>query len=45
MMSALVTAGFIFRPKGRPVLGLTWVSFGLSLMFILNTWILFQHGH
>lgn len=45
MMNALVTAGFIFRPQGRTVLGLTWVSLGLFLMYILNTWILFQHGH
>lgn len=45
MMSALVIVGLIFRPQGRVVLGLTWVSLGLFLLYILNTWILFQHGH
>ena len=45
MMSSLVTVGLIFRPQGRIVLGLTWVSLGLFLLYVLNTWILFQHGH
>lgn len=44
MMSALVTVGFIFRPQQRAVLKLTWISLGLLLLYILNTWILFQHG-
>jgi hypothetical protein len=34
----------IFRPRERVVLGLTWVSLGLFLLYILNTWVLFQHG-
>lgn len=45
MMSALVTVGLIFRPQGRAMLGLTWVSLGLFMLYVLNTWILFQHGH
>ncbi len=45
MMSALVTVGFIFRPQGRVVLGLTWVSLGLFMLYVLNTWILFEHAH
>lgn len=44
MMSALVIAGFIFRPQGRFVLGLTWVSPGLSMLYVLNTWIIFGHA-
>lgn len=44
MMSALVVVGLIFRPRERVVLGLTWVSLGLFLLYILNTWVLFQHG-
>ncbi|OGV76134.1 MAG: cation transporter [Methylotenera sp. RIFCSPLOWO2_02_FULL_45_14] len=44
MMSALVTVGFIFRPQRPAVLKLTWISLGLLLFYILNTWILFQHG-
>lgn len=45
MMSALVAVGLIFRSQRYAVMGLTWVSLGLFLMYILNTWILFQHGH
>lgn len=45
MMSALVAVGLIFRPQKHAVMGLTWVSLGLFLMYTLNTWILFQHGH
>jgi len=44
MMSALVTVGFIYRPKGRAVLGLTWVSLGLFLLYVVNSWLLFQHA-
>ncbi len=44
MMSALVTVGFIFRPQGRAVLGLTWVSLGLFMLYVLNSWILFEHA-
>ena len=44
MMSALVIVGLVFRPQGRVVLGLTWISLGLFLLYILNTWVLFQHG-
>lgn len=44
MMSALVTVGFIFRPQRRVVLGLTWVSLGLFMLYVLNSWILFEHG-
>ena len=44
MMSELVIVGLVFRPQGRAILGLTWISMGLFLLYILNTWILFQHG-
>jgi cation:H+ antiporter len=44
MMSTLAVVGFIFRPKRRAVFKLTWISLGLLLLYILNTWILFQHG-
>ena len=44
MMSALVIVGLVFRPQGRTMLGLTWISLGLFLLYILNTWVLFQHG-
>lgn len=45
MMSALVTVGFIFRPQGRVVLGLTWVSLGLFMLYVLNSWVLFENAH
>lgn len=44
MMSALVTVGFIFRPQRHAVLRLTWISLGLFLLYILNSWVHFQHG-
>ncbi len=45
MMSALVTVGLIFRPSGRTVLGLTWISLGLFMLYVINSWILFEHAH
>lgn len=45
MMSALVIVGLIFRPRGRAVLGLSWISIGLFLLYLLNTWFLYQYGH
>ena len=45
MMSALAAVGLIFRPQGRAVLGLTWVSLGLLILYVLNSWILFEHAH
>lgn len=45
MMSAVVIVGLIFRPHRRVLLGLTWISLGLFVLYILNTWILFQYGH
>jgi len=44
MMSALVTVGFVFRPQGRTVLGLTWVSLGLFMLYVLNSWIIFEYA-
>jgi len=45
MMSALVIVGLIYRPRGRAVLGLSWISIGLFLLYLLNTWFLYQYGH
>jgi len=44
MMSSLVVVGLIFRPKKRVVLGLTWVSLGLLMLYVFNSWILFGHA-
>jgi cation:H+ antiporter len=45
MMSALVVVGLTFRPQRRAALGLTWVSLGLLMLYVLNSWILFEHAH
>jgi cation:H+ antiporter len=45
MMSTLVTVGLVFRPKKRVILGLTWVSLGLLMLYVLNSWIQFGHSH
>ncbi|HEY9098111.1 MAG TPA: sodium:calcium antiporter [Thiobacillus sp.] len=45
MMSALVIVGLIYRPKGRDVVGLSWISIGLFALYLLNTWLLFQYEH
>jgi hypothetical protein len=45
MMSALVAVGLTFRPQGRAVLGLPWVSLVLFMLYVLNSWILFEHAH
>lgn len=45
MMSSLVAVGLTFRPQGRAVLGLTWVSLGLFMLYVLNSWLLFEHAH
>ena len=44
MMSALVIVGLIYRPRGRILLGVTWISMGLFLLYLLNTWIIYNHG-
>jgi cation:H+ antiporter len=44
MMSALVIVGLIYRPRTGVVAGLSWISIGLLLLYLLNTWLLYQHG-
>ncbi|HEY8887332.1 MAG TPA: sodium:calcium antiporter [Gallionella sp.] len=44
MMSSLAAVGLTFRPQKRVVLGLTWVSLGLFMLYVLNSWILFEHA-
>jgi cation:H+ antiporter len=45
MMSALVVVGLVFRPQRRVALRLTWVSLGLLTLYVLNSWIIFEHAH
>ncbi|MDD3884444.1 MAG: sodium:calcium antiporter [Gallionella sp.] len=44
MMSALVVLGLVFRPKHRVILGLTWISLGLFMLYVFNAWLLFAHA-
>jgi cation:H+ antiporter len=44
MMSLLVIVGFIIRPQRQAVFKLTWISLGLLLLYILNSWVSFQHN-
>lgn len=45
MMSALVIVGLIYRPQGRGVAGVSWISVGLFMLYLLNTWLLFQYEY
>lgn len=45
MMSAIVAVGLTFRPRKRIVLGLTWVSLALLMLYVFNTWILFGYAN
>lgn len=44
MMSALVILGLVFRPQHRVILGLTWISLGLFMLYVFNAWLLFAHA-
>lgn len=37
--------GLVFRPQARVLRGVSWISFGLVTLYLINTWILFTHGH
>jgi cation:H+ antiporter len=45
MMGTLVIVGLVFRPRGRVVFGLTWISLALLMLYVLNSWLLFGHAH
>jgi cation:H+ antiporter len=44
MMSALMAAGLILRPQRHAVMRLAWVSLGLFMLHVLNSWIIFGHA-
>ncbi len=44
MMTGAVTVGLIYRPDGRVLVRLGWVSLLLLAMYLVNTWVLFRHG-
>lgn len=41
MMSLLAIVGFVFRPQRYAVFRFTWISLGLLLLYILNSWVHF----
>lgn len=43
-MTGLAMVGLFFRPKGRVLRAVGWVSLGLMGMYLLNTYVLFLHG-
>jgi len=43
-MTGLAMVGLFFRPKGRVLRAVGWVSLGLIGMYLLNTHIVFLHG-
>lgn len=45
MMNATAIIGLLYRPRGK-VLGMVgWVSVLLAAIYVINAWVLFQHGH
>ena len=44
MMSALVAVGLIFHPQKHAVMGLTCVSPGLFMLYVVNSWIIFEYA-
>lgn len=43
-MTGLAMVGLFFRPGGRVLRAISWVSLGLIAMYLLNTYVLYLHG-
>lgn len=43
-MTGLAIVGLFFRPSGRVMRAISWVSLGLAAMYLLNTYVLYLHG-
>jgi cation:H+ antiporter len=44
IMSGLVLVGLVFRPQGRVLKVVSWVSVGLVAMYLLNASVVFLYG-
>jgi cation:H+ antiporter len=43
-MTGLAMVGLFFKPRGRVMRAISWVSLGLVAMYLLNTYVLYLHG-
>jgi len=43
-MTGLAMVGLFFKPGGRVMRVVSWISLGLVAMYLLNTYVLFLHG-
>jgi cation:H+ antiporter len=43
-MTGLAMVGLFFKPGGRVMRAVSWISLGLVAMYLLNTYVLFLHG-
>lgn len=43
-MTGLAMVGLFFKPTGRIMRAISWISLGLVAMYLLNTYVLFLHG-
>jgi cation:H+ antiporter len=43
-MTGLALVGLFFKPAGRVLRAMSWVSLGLVAMYLLNTYVLFLYG-
>ena len=43
-MTGLAMVGLFFRPGGRVLRAISWISLGLMAMYLLNTYVLYLYG-
>jgi cation:H+ antiporter len=43
-MTGIALVGLFFKPTGRVLRAMSWVSLGLVAMYVLNTCVLFLYG-
>lgn len=43
-MTGLAMVGLFFKPGGRVLRSISWISLGLMAMYLLNTYVLYLHG-
>jgi cation:H+ antiporter len=43
-MTGLAMVGLFFKPGGRVLRAISWVSLGLAAMYLLNTYVLYLYG-
>jgi len=43
-MTGLALVGLFFKPRGRVLQAMSWVSLGLVTMYLLNTYVLYLYG-